>query len=226
MASQQQRYRNLSSDNRGRERMPSDEGFYQGRLKSTDGRKGTSVCVCGGEKTASFSILALSLSTFGVKLSGKIHLNFLFCVKSFQFDSAQCVPVCSGAEITGGLRVQVKFSGRRLNIVHSPFLMHQRPPHVVLVSRSPFTSGAVQLGRLSHCRCGACGLQRATLFLFVHSFGSSGFHVKLLKFARYCIVASPTFTFLQRLAYFPVAFRGGQMIYQRTKRQNHQIVFT
>lgn len=193
MASQQQRYRNLSSDNRGRERMPSDEGFYQGRLKSTDGRKGTSVC--GGEQTASFSILALSLSTFGVELSVKIHLNFLFCVKSFQFDSAQCVPVCSGAEITGGLKVQVNFSGRRLNVVHSPFLMHQRPPHVVLVSLSPFTSRAVQLGRLSHCRCGACGLQRATFFLLVHSFSSSGFHVK--KFARYCIVASPTFTFLQ-----------------------------
>lgn len=220
MASQQQRYRNLSSDNRGRERMPSDEGFYQGRLKSTDGRKGTSVCVCGGEKTASFSILALSLSTFGVKLSGKIHLNFLFCVKVFnliQRNASQSAAV---------QKLQVEFSGRRLNIVHSPFLMHQRPPHVVLVSRSPFTSGAVQLGRLSHCRCGACGLQRATLFLFIHSFGSSGFHVKLLKFARYCIVASPTFTFLQRLAYFPVAFQGGQMIYQRTKRQNHQIVFT
>lgn len=104
--------------------------------------------------------------------------------------------------------------------------MHLRPPRVVSVSRSPFTSRAARLGRLSHCRCVACGLQRATLFLFVHSFSSSGFHVKLLRCARYCIVASPTFTFLQRLAYFPVAFRGGQMIHQRTKRQNDQIVFT
>ncbi|XP_056235753.1 plectin isoform X6 [Seriola aureovittata] len=39
MTSQQQRYRNFSSDGMGRERVPSDEGYYQGMLKATDGRK-------------------------------------------------------------------------------------------------------------------------------------------------------------------------------------------
>ncbi|GAA6235104.1 plectin-like isoform X7 [Lates japonicus] len=39
MTSQQQRYRNFSTDSMGRERMPSEEGYYQGMLKATDGRK-------------------------------------------------------------------------------------------------------------------------------------------------------------------------------------------
>ncbi|CAB1333620.1 unnamed protein product [Coregonus sp. 'balchen'] len=43
MSSQQQRYRNFSTDSNGgrdgRDRVPSDEGYYQGMLKSTDGRK-------------------------------------------------------------------------------------------------------------------------------------------------------------------------------------------
>ncbi|KAM9852487.1 plectin-like [Aulostomus maculatus] len=39
MASPQQRYRNFSSDSMGRDRMPSDEGYYQGMLKAMDGRK-------------------------------------------------------------------------------------------------------------------------------------------------------------------------------------------
>ncbi|XP_022608950.1 plectin-like isoform X5 [Seriola dumerili] len=39
MTSQQQRYRNFSTDGMGRERVPSDEGYYQGMLKATDGRK-------------------------------------------------------------------------------------------------------------------------------------------------------------------------------------------
>ena len=42
MSSKQQRYRNVSSDSMGRERAPSDDGYYQGRLKAMDGRKGTS----------------------------------------------------------------------------------------------------------------------------------------------------------------------------------------
>lgn len=156
--------------------------------------------------------------------------SFLLCVKRFQYDLAQCVPVCSGAGTTCGLTVQVNSSDRRLNIVHSPFLKHQRPPQVVLVSWSPFTSRALRracaLVRLSQCKGSACGLQRATLFLFVHSVTSSGFHVKLLKVARYYIVASCTFTFLLPLTYFPVAFRVGKVIYQGTKRQNDQILFT
>lgn len=41
MASPQQRYRNFSSDSMGRERVPSDDGYYQGMLKAMDGRKGT-----------------------------------------------------------------------------------------------------------------------------------------------------------------------------------------
>lgn len=43
MSSRQQRYRNLSSDSMGRERAPSDDGYYQGMLKALDGRKGTSM---------------------------------------------------------------------------------------------------------------------------------------------------------------------------------------
>ncbi|KAL7393270.1 hypothetical protein ABVT39_008733 [Epinephelus coioides] len=39
MNSQSQRYRNFSSDSMGRERVPSDEGYYQGMLKAMDGRK-------------------------------------------------------------------------------------------------------------------------------------------------------------------------------------------
>lgn len=42
MSSKQQRYRNFSSDSMGRERPPSDDGYYQGMLKAMDGRKGTS----------------------------------------------------------------------------------------------------------------------------------------------------------------------------------------
>lgn len=42
-APQQQRYRNFSIDSLGRERLPSDETYYQGMLKATDGRKGTSM---------------------------------------------------------------------------------------------------------------------------------------------------------------------------------------
>ncbi|XP_037532381.1 plectin isoform X3 [Nematolebias whitei] len=38
-APQQQRYRNFSIDSLGRERLPSDESYYQGMLKATDGRK-------------------------------------------------------------------------------------------------------------------------------------------------------------------------------------------
>ncbi|KAG7240597.1 hypothetical protein INR49_026652 [Caranx melampygus] len=34
-----ERYRNFSTDSMGRERVPSDEGYYQGMLKATDGRK-------------------------------------------------------------------------------------------------------------------------------------------------------------------------------------------
>lgn len=45
MSGQQQRYRNFSTDNSGgrdgRDRVPSDESYYQGMLKSTDDRKGT-----------------------------------------------------------------------------------------------------------------------------------------------------------------------------------------
>lgn len=43
MNSQQQKYRNFSTDSLGRDRTPSDDGYYQGMLKSTDGRKGTSM---------------------------------------------------------------------------------------------------------------------------------------------------------------------------------------
>lgn len=43
MSSKQQRYRNFSSDSMGRERAPSDDGYYQGMLKAIDGRKGTSM---------------------------------------------------------------------------------------------------------------------------------------------------------------------------------------
>lgn len=43
MTSQQQRYRNFSSDSFGRERVPSDDGYYQGMLKAMDGRKGKSM---------------------------------------------------------------------------------------------------------------------------------------------------------------------------------------
>lgn len=43
MSSKQQRYRNFSSDSVGRERAPSDDGYYQGMLKAIDGRKGTSM---------------------------------------------------------------------------------------------------------------------------------------------------------------------------------------
>ncbi|KAK1894820.1 Plectin [Dissostichus eleginoides] len=39
MNSQQHRYRNVSSDGMDRERTPSEEGYYQGMLKATDGRK-------------------------------------------------------------------------------------------------------------------------------------------------------------------------------------------
>lgn len=42
MSTQQQRYRNFSIDSMGRERLPSDDGYYQGMLKATDGRKGRS----------------------------------------------------------------------------------------------------------------------------------------------------------------------------------------
>lgn len=43
MNPKQQRYRNISSDSMGRERAPSDDGYYQGMLKAIDGRKGTSM---------------------------------------------------------------------------------------------------------------------------------------------------------------------------------------
>lgn len=62
MTSQQHRHRNLSSDSRGRERMPSDDGVYQGRLKPMDGRKGT--CACQREGSS----LVRSLN-----FSGRIH---------------------------------------------------------------------------------------------------------------------------------------------------------
>ncbi|XP_072250892.1 plectin isoform X7 [Leuresthes tenuis] len=39
MTSQQKRYRNVSTDSLGRDRVPSDEAYYQGMLKATDGRK-------------------------------------------------------------------------------------------------------------------------------------------------------------------------------------------
>ncbi|KAM6910391.1 plectin isoform 2-T2 [Xenentodon cancila] len=39
MTFQQQKYRNFSTDSVGRERTPSDEGYYQGMLKAMDGRK-------------------------------------------------------------------------------------------------------------------------------------------------------------------------------------------
>lgn len=50
MASPQQRYRNFSSDSMGRERVPSDEGYYQGMLKAMDGRKGTSMVTLNGKQ--------------------------------------------------------------------------------------------------------------------------------------------------------------------------------
>lgn len=48
MSSRQQRYRNLSSNSMGRERTDSDDGYYQGMLKATDGRKGTSMATANG----------------------------------------------------------------------------------------------------------------------------------------------------------------------------------
>lgn len=48
MSSKQQRYRNFSSDSMGRERAPSDDGYYQGMLKAMDGRKGTSTVTANG----------------------------------------------------------------------------------------------------------------------------------------------------------------------------------
>ncbi|TKS81707.1 Plectin [Collichthys lucidus] len=39
MTSQQQRNSNFSSDSMRKERVPSDDGYYQGMLKATDGRK-------------------------------------------------------------------------------------------------------------------------------------------------------------------------------------------
>ena len=36
-----ERYRNGSSGSAGRDRVSSDEAYYQGMLKATDGRKGT-----------------------------------------------------------------------------------------------------------------------------------------------------------------------------------------
>lgn len=44
-----QRYRNFSSDSMGSERVPSDDGYYQGMLKATDGRKGTSMVAVNGK---------------------------------------------------------------------------------------------------------------------------------------------------------------------------------
>ena len=40
MNTQQQRQRMASSDSGGRDRVLSDDGFYLGKLKATDGRKG------------------------------------------------------------------------------------------------------------------------------------------------------------------------------------------
>lgn len=50
MTSQQHRYRNFSSGSAGRERVPSDDGFYQGMLKATDGRKGTCMGAVNGKQ--------------------------------------------------------------------------------------------------------------------------------------------------------------------------------
>lgn len=50
MTSQQQRYRNFSSGSAGRDRVPSDDGFYQGMLKATDGRKGTCMGAVNGKQ--------------------------------------------------------------------------------------------------------------------------------------------------------------------------------
>lgn len=50
MASPQQRYRNFSTDSNGRERIPSEEVYYQGMLKATDGRKGTSMAALNGKQ--------------------------------------------------------------------------------------------------------------------------------------------------------------------------------
>lgn len=38
--SSQKKYRNVSTDSNGQQREASDDGFYQGMLKSMDGRKG------------------------------------------------------------------------------------------------------------------------------------------------------------------------------------------
>lgn len=50
MSSRQQRYRNFSSNSMGRERTPSDDGYYQGMLKAMDGRKGTSMATVNGQR--------------------------------------------------------------------------------------------------------------------------------------------------------------------------------
>lgn len=60
MSSKQQRYRNCSSDSMGRERAPSDDGYYQGMLKAMDGRKGTST-VADNDILFQFLILCLWL---------------------------------------------------------------------------------------------------------------------------------------------------------------------
>lgn len=52
MTSPPKRYRNFSSDSMGRERIHSEEGYYQGMLKATDGRKGTSMAAIDGPKKA------------------------------------------------------------------------------------------------------------------------------------------------------------------------------
>lgn len=48
MTSQQKRYRNFSSDSLRGERLPSDDGYYQGMLKV--GRKGTNMLAVKGVK--------------------------------------------------------------------------------------------------------------------------------------------------------------------------------
>lgn len=62
MTSPHQRYRNFSSDSVGRERMASEEVHYQGMLKATDGRKGTSMAAFARKYDKMQIILTCSLA--------------------------------------------------------------------------------------------------------------------------------------------------------------------
>lgn len=84
------RSRNRSTDNLGRERIASEEGYFQGMLKSTDARKGTSILWFFGSGGGARVRGRCSLSEGSTGQCGKGHIpsGFVtYCLQGFVLNS-------------------------------------------------------------------------------------------------------------------------------------------